>query len=602
MTEHILIKAHAGAGKTTKIKQKLTELEGTIILLSFNKSIERELAHLSVDNVTIRTFHSVAMQHCKQVLGLNFQPVPSYFNSQIKKLLNTDTRTASILIEVLKDFCYSDYTIQDFHMFMYENENYCKIMDITDTIVAKFKQLWKLLITSDKLSHDVYLKLFSLDMPVLNYDYIIIDEYQDFSSVMSSVIKANADTSNIIMSMDSNQTIYQWKGGTGDKIIEFKHEIKLDKTYRCPQGVVDMVNPYLRLLDGSEMTTVSTIEDSVHVLNTDILQWTPKDQEDYTYISRTNPSLFILAESYVGRNWNINIIVGSDMSSIEQHYRWLNNEVSGNKFLDEWFKGDKKELVKLYASTNQQNKISQLFCADAIKDLDKLKRHMRIEDPELPTMTFTNVFMSKGLEYDNVLIVPDFQSPYDQDEDFITDAHLKYLYVAMTRTKKRLFLNSMYVPTTEILEIPETVEYVEIDNIDGTFLDKKLKLLETQIKYKAKKEARKQKDQFEDDHDLRAKLEDKGYQVDIGITHISKDDAGLSMAIARDNKNIDENNINMDENSYQSRVHGGNARRYMESKMTGISISALEHRDEQEFLLPTEDSLYKNMLAMQDML
>ena len=600
MGKHIIIKAHAGAGKTTELKRQLNILSGSIILLSFNKSIERELAHLSDHRITIKTFHSVAMTYAKGKLGLQFQPVPAYFNSQIKKLLNTNTKTASIMIELLKDFCYSDYTIDNFHQFMYENENYCKLMDVTDTIVAKFKQLWKLLIISDKLSHDVYLKLFQLDNPVLNYDNIIIDEYQDFSSVMSSVIKANEEKSNIMMSMDSNQTIYQWKGGTGDKIIDFEHEIKLDKTYRCPQGVVDMVNPYLRLLDGSEMSTHSTVEDSVTILNSDILLWTPKDQEDYTYISRTNQSLFILAESYVGRDWNITIKVGSDMSGIEQHYRWLNNEVSGNKFLDEWFKGDKKELVKLYAGTNQQNKISQLFCADAIKDLDKLKRHMRIEDPELPTMTFTNVFMSKGLEYDNVLIVPDFQSPYDEDENFITDAHLKYLYVAMTRTKKRLFVNDIYVPNADILEIPKTIEYVEIDNIEGTYMDKKLKLLEVQLKYKAKKEAQKQKDQFDKDYDLRARLEDKGYNVDIGITQISKDDTGLSMAIARDEKHIKEHGEQTE--GYGMRVHQGNARRYIESKMTGISVSALQHRDESEFLLPTEDSMYKDMLAMQDML
>lgn len=537
MKKHIIINADAGCGKTTELKRQLKILEGKIILLSFNKSIERELAYLDTDTVTIKTFHSVAMAHVRNKLGLTFQPVPAYFNSQIKKLMNTDVKTASILIELLKDFCYSSYTIENFHQFMYDNENYCKLMDVTDNIVSKFKQLWKLLIVSDKMSHDVYLKLYQLDTPRLDYDYIIIDEYQDFSSVMSSVIKANSDTSSIIMSMDANQTIYQWKGGTGDKIIEFDDEIILDKTYRCPQGVVDMVNPYLRLLDGSEMKTASTVEDSVHILNGDILEWTPKDQEDYTYISRTNPSLFILAESYVGRDWNITIKVGSDMSGIEQHYRWLNNEVSGNKFLDEWFKGDKKELVKLYASTNQQNKISQLFCADAIKDLDKLKRHMRIEDPELPTMTFTNVFMSKGLEYDNVLIVPDFQSPYDEDEDFITDAYLKYLYVAMTRTKKRLFVNDIYVPNAEILEIPETIEYVEIDNMDGSFLDKKLKLLEVSLKYRAKKEARKQKDQFDKDYDLRARLEDKGYEVNIGITKIDKDDAGLSMAISMDEQN-----------------------------------------------------------------
>lgn len=512
---HTIIKAHAGAGKTTELKSQLDILSGTIILLSFNKSIERELAHLNNHRVTIKTFHSVAMNYVKHNLGLTFQPVPAYFNSQIKKLLNTDVRTASIMIELLKDFCYSEFTIENFHKFMYENEEYCKLMGVNDTIIDKFKQLWKLLIVSDKISHDVYLKLYQLDTPILNYDNIIIDEYQDFSSVMSSVIKANEKTSNIIISMDANQTIYQWKGGTGDKIIDFDNEIILDKTYRCPQGVCDVVNPYLRLLDGSEMGTHSTIEDSVHILNSDILQWIPEDREDYTYISRTNPSLFILAESYVGRDWNINIVVGSDMSGIEQHYRWLNNEVSGNKFLDEWFKGDKKELVKMYASTNQQNKISQLFCADAIKDLDKLKRHMKIEDPELPTMTFTNVFMSKGLEFDNVIIVPDFQSPYDEDEDYIIDAHLKYLYVAMTRTKKRLFVNDMYVPNTEILEIPKSIEYVEIDNIDGTFLDKKMKLLKTQLKYRAKKEARKQKDQFDKNYDFRAKLED------IGITQIS---------------------------------------------------------------------------------
>ena len=76
----------------------------------------------------------------------------------------------------------------------------------------------------------------------------------------------------------------------------------------------------------------------------------------------------------------------------------------------------------------------------------------------------------------------------------------------------------------------------------------------------------------------------------MNIVHISKDDPFLDMAISKDEKWIAEHG---DDGTLYSRKMSGNARRYIESKLTGVHTKDLEILEEAEYLLPSEDIMFE---------
>jgi hypothetical protein len=59
--------------------------------------------------------------------------------------------------------------------------------------------------------HDVYLKLFELSRPRIPADYLFLDEAQDATKVMLSILRQQTETQ-VVCVGDDFQTIYQWRG------------------------------------------------------------------------------------------------------------------------------------------------------------------------------------------------------------------------------------------------------------------------------------------------------------------------------------------------------------------------------------------------------
>ena len=75
------------------------------------------------------------------------------------------------------------------------------------------------------------------------------------------------------------------------------------------------------------------------------------------------------------------------------------------------------------------------------------------------------------------------------------------------------------------------------------------------------------------------------------VVHISINDPFLDSAIARD-KRYEEKVENVNPDDPHHRFMTGNARRYLESKLTGIHVKDLEVLEQAEYLMPDEDMLF----------
>lgn len=103
-------------------------------------------------------------------------------------------------------------------------------------------------------SHDTYLKLYQLSRPVLDYDCVIGDEFQDVNPVVADII-LNQKTQRIVIG-DPNQSIYGWRGA--ENFLKDSDEyvtLFLSKSFRYGQEIADLgmtVINYSRELHGFE--------------------------------------------------------------------------------------------------------------------------------------------------------------------------------------------------------------------------------------------------------------------------------------------------------------------------------------------------------------
>lgn len=264
----------------------------------------------------------------------------------------------------------------------------------------------------------------------LDFKYVIVDEYQDISKQRFDLTKALAEVTNakIIAVGDDWQSIYAFSGSDITLFTKFAEKmgyaklLKIVKTYRNSQEVIDIAGNFIqknkeqiekRLLSPKNITNPVVI---------------------YTYDS-----------TYKGRNGNrrsgANYAMAYAVEKVLEEllvYKKKEGKVPGEILLlgRYAFDGDRLERSGLFEYVNRGNKIKS------------------VKYPYL-NITFMTVHSSKGLGYDDVIIINGKNETYGfpskiEDDPVLAfvirgDKSIEYaeerrlFYVAMTRTKNRVF-------------------------------------------------------------------------------------------------------------------------------------------------------------------
>ncbi len=100
--------------------------------------------------------------------------------------------------------------------------------------------------------HDNYVKVWQLgegkDAPIINADYILLDEAQDTAPVVLDVLERQSAL--IILVGDDNQQIYEWRGAVNAMAaFEGAPRCLLSQSFRFGQSIADVANSVLAGLD-----------------------------------------------------------------------------------------------------------------------------------------------------------------------------------------------------------------------------------------------------------------------------------------------------------------------------------------------------------------
>ena len=277
----------------------------------------------------------------------------------------------------------------------------------------------------------------------IKFKYIIVDEYQDISRQRFDLVGALHDVTSakIIAVGDDWQSIYAFSGSDitlftkFSEIMGYAELLKITKTYRNSQEVIDIAGNFIQKNTAQIRKTLKspkTINDPVII---------------YTYDAKRKS---------FGGNANYNLAKAVE-SAIEQILEYNKTEKKDSK---------KQEILLLgrFGFDGRNLERSGLFEWNDFGSKVKCIKYPFLK------ISFMTAHASKGLGYDNVIIInckneiygfpskiendPVLNFVVKRDDSFEAAEERRLFYVAMTRTKNRVyFIAPEQNPSEFLLEI-----------------------------------------------------------------------------------------------------------------------------------------------------
>lgn len=437
--------------KAVNDKVRLHRQHGTVLLFTFSAYRDRrpildhlkeqlekagfELRPRSSKEVLEKLVTSEENRYIRKLVALvcrfitNFK-VNGYSEEDFNRMYHSTQNVRTRLFLNICNDCYLDYQ-------RYLRENHA--VDFQDMINESARVLHEVREMKQKLS----------------FRYIIVDEYQDISRQRFDLVSALHEVTDakIIAVGDDWQSIYAFSGSDITLFTRFAEKmgyaklLKIVRTYRNSQEVIDIAGNFIQ-------KNRSQIEKALI---------SPKHLEDpviiYTYNSRVKDPK---ADYRSGANYAIAHAIETALEQIMAYNRKEGRKDNGSILLlgRFGFDGDRLERSGLFEYISRGSKLKSV-------------KYPRLD------ITFMTAHASKGLGYDNVIVVNGRNETYGFPSKIENDPVLSFViredhsidyaeerrlfYVAMTRTKNRVyFIAPEENPSEFLLEIRHDYKNVSL--------------------------------------------------------------------------------------------------------------------------------------------
>ncbi|MFB7648061.1 UvrD-helicase domain-containing protein [Streptomyces sp. NPDC056084] len=261
---HLAVQAGAGTGKTSTLAfltEQMPHRRGRY--LAFNRAIALNASARFPSAVQCKTAHSLAYAalghrfrgrlnaprrpgwQIGQDLGLNTPAGVGRAGLMPATLSNTTLRTVT-------RFCQSaDMELALHHVPRLrglDDEEHAELADLILPYAAKaWADLQDPYSGAVRFEHDHYLKMWALTEPLLQGDFLLLDEAQDTNPVLEQIILAQQGHTQIVMVGDSAQAIYGWRGAR-DVMARFTgRHLTLSRSFRFGPVLATEANRWLTL-------------------------------------------------------------------------------------------------------------------------------------------------------------------------------------------------------------------------------------------------------------------------------------------------------------------------------------------------------------------
>lgn len=452
--------AYAGTGKTTTLQMVSKALQHRRgMYLAFNKSIASEAQHKFHQNVTCRTFHSLAYRNVPQNITnklrlprlspsflaqeYRLEPITlrRLMGGRYEKYTLMPNRLANLISNGISYFCStnSQYPAPR-HI---QAPNWLHADDVDSLQQHLYKSLERRWLDSINpqhnagIGHDIYLKLWALSEPTIATDYILFDEAQDADPLMLGILLKQKNTQ-VIYVGDAHQQIYAWRGAVNAMQKLPLPESRLTTSFRFGERIADVANAILYALD--EKIPVQ----GNPALNSTVVN-KPHTQMRDAILCRTNARAMELLLS--GLITGDKVALQADHQRLSKFVDAANMLKQGKRSVDvpelAWF--NSWHDVHEYCETNEGSDLKTLVKLVDDHGTDPLKRALaKISPIEQADYVISTAHKAKGLEWNRVHLEDDYQFKLNQHDYKISDEELRLLYVACTRAKESLNIHHIY--------------------------------------------------------------------------------------------------------------------------------------------------------------
>jgi superfamily I DNA/RNA helicase len=488
-TGHAIVKARAGTGKTTTIKEAFVYApEDRILYAVFNKKNQIEAQLKIVDRrVEVKTLHSLGFSYIKSVWH-SAKPDDSVEVDRLERVCPAIAQNYEARGNVLKLVAFAKNTTS--------NTTSADMERLADQLNLQFGDIdgcaVAMAVLAESKKPDSQNRISFNDMvwlPVVmswvspRYDLVCVDEAQDMTLPQLTMARqACKKPGRIVVVGDDRQAIYGFRGAVQNgmgmmKMILRAKEFSLTTTYRCPRMVVEMAAKYVPDYKAAPEAPKGHIEDITPGTIEKIVK--PLD----AILSRMNAPLMPIALRLLRLQIPARI-EGKDIGrQLIATIRSLSKYPDATtpaliKLLEIW---KCKQCMRLEGTKNADKKIEQILdVAQTIEalaeDCDTVAEvtaniESLFEDSATnsnPAVVLSSVHKAKGLEWERVFLLEEtFRASKGGEEENI-------YYVALTRTKSHLYLVGGVDPKEEnekddTNSIPQiTTDYSSYDVLPGS--------------------------------------------------------------------------------------------------------------------------------------
>lgn len=312
---HMLCIAGAGSGKTTVLTKRIEFLvkycsvdPKKILAITFTRKARQEMVSRvhsnGLEDVNIETFNSFCekilrrnsqLVYDKEVRVLSYRDKVKIINNALEKLNTSMNRAISTYFspqqmrsktmeQLANVFANDCFFIRDY--FKFKNNSIDKelfseidnkhitaanLMFGVCTYIDAYMKKHGLRDFADQLMDSIWLFENHKDK-IPNYDYILVDEYQDVNSTQIKLLDI-LDAKNMFIVGDPRQSIFGWRGSDVSYILGFEEKypdceiITLTKNYRSSKPIVKLINESIKKMQLPDLDTVNDDKADLKLLN-----------------------------------------------------------------------------------------------------------------------------------------------------------------------------------------------------------------------------------------------------------------------------------------------------------------------------------------------
>jgi superfamily I DNA/RNA helicase len=502
-SHHLLIIAGPGTGKTRVITHKIIHLIQTknvssteILALTFTKKAAAEMRErLAQSSLATKkqpfvgTFHAFAHHLLSTFLAQKLEIIDQDKQLEIVRQLKQQLQLKSLLgvkaQEILRLISLKKQTVKQ------------KFPDWMETFVAAYNQT---LIDQSLIDFDDLLikakELLSKSKALLNFKYILVDEFQDTNQLQYQLLKLLVrPKTKITVVGDPFQSIYGFRGSSSKIFDIFRQdfspqEIILMNNYRNPWEIIETSQSLFsnslalksKQKNSGKITLIKTLNEyteadyilsliEAKVGGTDLLSSAQREHQDaldkqarfsdFAVMFRTHYLSRILEQKFFDSGIPFQKI-GAQSPLAQPEIQLIIKELQMRPLTDE------KKVSQIIADIIKQLQLEKIFenkpaklinlkefqsllvqfdrekngLKKALQHLDYLENH-DYYDERADKVALLTMHATKGLEFKYVYICgfEDGIIPLiKKDKDFDLEEEKRLFYVALTRAKKEIFL------------------------------------------------------------------------------------------------------------------------------------------------------------------